>query len=147
MTPTGLEPSTASRNVLAGLTIKSPRVLCPPLVSMSIVSIVSLLSIISMPVASMKAAVKRKICIEARNHAERQFQTASMLMRYETILARTLMCEFMLSLKKLSLDSMHLSVFSLDGLIQVDIHRYPPHDSNSTWSGGLFTGTVSADVV
>jgi hypothetical protein len=38
-------------------------------------------------VASMKAAVKRKICIEARKHAERQFQTASMLMRYEIILA------------------------------------------------------------
>ena len=57
------------------------------------------------------------------------------------------MCEFMLSLKKLSLDSMHLSVFSLDGLIQVDIHRNPPHDSNSTRSGGLFTRTVSADVV
>jgi len=100
-----------------------------------------------MAVASMKAAVKRKICIEARKDAERQFQTASMLMRYEIILARTLMCEFMLSLKKLSLDSMHLSVFSLDDLIQVDIHRYPPHDSNSTWSGGLFTRTVSADVV
>jgi hypothetical protein len=95
----------------------------------------------------MKAAVKRKIYIEARKHAERQFQTVSMLMRYETILARTLMYEFMLSLNKLSLDSMHLSVFSLDGLIQVDIHRYPPHDSNSTWFGGLFTGTVSADVV
>jgi len=100
-----------------------------------------------MPVASMKAAVKRKICIEARKHAERQFQTASMLMKYEIILARTLMYDFMLSMKKLSLDSMHLSVFSLDGLIQVDTHRYPPHDSNSTWSGGLFTGTVSADVV
>jgi len=100
-----------------------------------------------MPVASMKAAVKRKNCKEARKHAERQIQTASMLMRFEIILARTLMCEFMLSLKKLRLDSMHLSVFSLDGLVQVDIHRYPPHDSNSTWSGGLFTGTVSADVV
>jgi hypothetical protein len=70
----------------------------------------------------MKAAVKRKICIEARKHAERQFQSASILMRYEIILARTLMCEFIISLKKLSLDSMHLSVFSLDGLIQVDIH-------------------------
>ena len=32
-------------------------------------------------------------------------------------------------------------------LIQEDINRYPTHDSNSTWSEGLFTKTASADVV
>jgi hypothetical protein len=66
----------------------------------------------------MKASVKGKTIARHVRRMKDNSQTASLPMRYEVILARTLIHEFMLSME-LNLDSMHLSVFSPDDLIQV----------------------------
>lgn len=110
------------------------------------VSIVSLLSIISMPVASMKAIVKEKVQFNALLDYKTNPRLPHCDWDIRFILTRLISQEFVLVLMA-STDSMHLFVFRLVQSIQVDINRYPTHDSNSTWSGGLFTGTVSADVV
>ena len=70
----------------------------------------------------MKASVKGKTVASRAKRMKDNSQTASLLTGYEINLARTFIREFMLSME-LNLDSMHLSVFCLDDLIQVDIHR------------------------
>ena len=78
----------------------------------------------------MKAFVKEKVRFNALL-VTRQFKTASLLIRYEIYLAKSLAHEFMPSIE-LSLDSMHLFVFNLDRSFQVGLNRDPTHDSNST---------------